>query len=620
METTPPLHPFNRRKFIAVLRLAGVLTGDKHDAVRLSLCPALTAAAVLFFCFVTIVRVLPSSKMSTVGGFATLERMRQLHADIEQHRAEIVKQQLVPVTHPRHEILRDHFIHRKARQIIDKSRSLLDMYDDDVYASLKAAAATPSSPGEVAAAAGEFEEQIVALRRYHQDHTVPPHTTQVDEVNVEDGLVDSTASSSSVVRFTASELFGKCMDLQNHYAAYVVFSHLASSREAARLVSGGSGLSATQLRVVANVASFRDFCSNPLTFGFQNVSSKHKLLALAEFREFACGLRDYVVDFSLRIRPLEESVVATLQRDARRHVNDAFGTIAGSSVTSVPLATTVGLAGWHDIKKLVAADTALAALADKEKALFAAVECALAEVVLERLLPSLSGAVKATLAYLDRKATKSLAELEKERIEEDVAFRTAFKKAVAAASHRDDAASATGAATFTPEMMQVAQEAGITVEQAKAAMEAARASATPAANASKFTNVKNFPLDATGNPIPVWLYHLHGLHQQYYCEICAFAFQGERAYVGHFSELRHIQCLERLGIDKPGPQFHLVDKREDAIALYRELTLKQQQTVRKRARGAAHEEIEDIDGVVMTREELEMLHHRHTPSSTSWRQ
>ena len=182
------------------------------------------------------------------------------------------------------------------------------------------------------------------------------------------------------------------------------------------------------------------------------------------------------------------------------------------------------------------------------------------------------------------------------------------------------AASATGAATFTPEMMQVAQEAGITVEQAKAAMEAARASATPAANASKFTNVKNFPLDATGNPIPVWLYHLHGLHQQYYCEICAFAFQGERAYVGHFSELRHIQCLERLGIDKPGPQFHLVDKREDAIALYRELTLKQQQTVRKRARGAAHEEIEDIDGVVMTREELEMLHHRHTPSSTSWRQ
>ncbi|CDJ65278.1 Sf3a3 protein, related, partial [Eimeria necatrix] len=61
-------------------------------------------------------------------------------------------------------------------------------------------------------------------------------------------------------------------------------------------------------------------------------------------------------------------------------------------------------------------------------------------------------------------------------------------------------------------------------------------------------NPLNLPLGFDGRPIPYWLYKLHGLGQEFKCEICGnFSYWGRRAFERHFAEWRHsfgMRCLK----------------------------------------------------------------------------
>ena len=48
-------------------------------------------------------------------------------------------------------------------------------------------------------------------------------------------------------------------------------------------------------------------------------------------------------------------------------------------------------------------------------------------------------------------------------------------------------------------------------------------------------NPKSLPMGWDGKPIPYWLYKLHGLGQEFKCEICGGAsYWGRRAFEKHF--------------------------------------------------------------------------------------
>ncbi|KAM7204717.1 hypothetical protein V8F20_003501 [Naviculisporaceae sp. PSN 640] len=65
----------------------------------------------------------------------------------------------------------------------------------------------------------------------------------------------------------------------------------------------------------------------------------------------------------------------------------------------------------------------------------------------------------------------------------------------------------------------------------------------------KIYNPLKLPLAWDGKPIPFWLYRLHGLGQEFPCEICGnFVYRGRRAFDKHFNETSHITNLKRLGI------------------------------------------------------------------------
>ena len=62
-------------------------------------------------------------------------------------------------------------------------------------------------------------------------------------------------------------------------------------------------------------------------------------------------------------------------------------------------------------------------------------------------------------------------------------------------------------------------------------------------------NPLNLPLGWDGKPIPYWLYKLHGLGQEFKCEICGNAtYFGRRAFDKHFQEWQHNYGMRCLGI------------------------------------------------------------------------
>lgn len=60
-------------------------------------------------------------------------------------------------------------------------------------------------------------------------------------------------------------------------------------------------------------------------------------------------------------------------------------------------------------------------------------------------------------------------------------------------------------------------------------------------------NPLKLPMGWDGKPIPYWLYKLHGLGQEFKCEICGnYSYWGRRAFERHFKEWRHqhgMRCL-----------------------------------------------------------------------------
>lgn len=110
-------------------------------------------------------------------------------------------------------------------------------------------------------------------------------------------------------------------------------------------------------------------------------------------------------------------------------------------------------------------------------------------------------------------------------------------------------------------------------------------------------NPLKLPMGPDGKPIPYWLYKLHGLNQEYKCDICGGdVFRGRREYERHFRESKHVQAMAALGITY-SKAFYEVTKVDEAIALWNNL--------QKRNTGNwnpdLQEEFEDEEGNVYNR-------------------
>mmetsp|Transcript_16887 Transcript_16887/g.30636 ORF Transcript_16887/g.30636 Transcript_16887/m.30636 type:complete len:624 (-) Transcript_16887:290-2161(-) len=116
-------------------------------------------------------------------------------------------------------------------------------------------------------------------------------------------------------------------------------------------------------------------------------------------------------------------------------------------------------------------------------------------------------------------------------------------------------------------------------------------------------NPLKLPIGWDGKPIPYWLYKLHGLNQEFKCEICGnYSYWGRRAFEKHFKEWRHQNGMRALGIPN-SKMFYEVTGIEEAQHLWAD--------IRERGKGGfrpeAEEELEDALGNVYNRKTFEDL-------------
>jgi len=109
---------------------------------------------------------------------------------------------------------------------------------------------------------------------------------------------------------------------------------------------------------------------------------------------------------------------------------------------------------------------------------------------------------------------------------------------------------------------------------------------------------ENYPVGWDGNPIPYWLYKLHGLALEFKCEICGnMSYWGPRAFEKHFQEWRHAHGMKCLRLENT-KEFHHVTKIKDALELNKRL---EELKVKDLWIEDEMEECEDYDGNIMNR-------------------
>ncbi|KAL2269669.1 hypothetical protein VTJ83DRAFT_1853 [Remersonia thermophila] len=112
----------------------------------------------------------------------------------------------------------------------------------------------------------------------------------------------------------------------------------------------------------------------------------------------------------------------------------------------------------------------------------------------------------------------------------------------------------------------------------------------------KIYNPLKLPLAWDGKPIPFWLYRLHGLGQEFPCEICGnFVYRGRRAFDKHFNETNHITNLKRLGITNTY-LFRDITSIEEAVRLWEKI---QREQSKNQIDDGAMVQMEDAEGNVM---------------------
>lgn len=112
----------------------------------------------------------------------------------------------------------------------------------------------------------------------------------------------------------------------------------------------------------------------------------------------------------------------------------------------------------------------------------------------------------------------------------------------------------------------------------------------------KIYNPLKLPLAWDGKPIPFWLYKLHGLGNEFDCEICGnYTYFGRRAFEKHFGEARHLYGLKCLGITNTA-LFREIKNIEEAVKLQQKLVMDEKQ---KKSGSENVVQMEDSEGNIM---------------------
>jgi len=510
-----------------------------------------------------------------------VEQTRLEHVDIEQ----AIKSVIYEIKHKsktqKHLVYQNHRINHHLQQIQQKSEHLLrtrygqklsDTSSDanqqpsyennsDQIQNMKSQLTDTTIPKTISS----FYSRLDEIREYHRKFNVKIESRNTAETNDEQSqrkikqLLQQEVEGK--VLFTDEELYGRYVDLNPHYNAYLdlIFEKQVAGSES---TTESLDLPSTQAPVSIDYVEY-----------LTGLASQFEKLSLdvknnPKYKSYLEGLLSYFIDFMNRTQPLMDvnKMMTEVEQEFQNKWNDGEMTECWAFLKKLimknngakPADEAANNGNQHQGKKKRRGGKRKSQHNVEKLHSIALLEYKISKFINEWLVD----VIQQTKVNVEKRSTRTWEEnqAEHQRVE-----------------------------------AQMDREDDEELKQQRAAAE----SDPMSKYASKKNNPLNLPIGPDGKPIPYWLYKWQGLGNEYICEICGnFSYWGHRDFEKHFQEWRHANGMKCLGIPNTR-HFHHVTKIKDAQELWNSM---QQQEQGQHWDNSEMEEVEDAEGNVYTKQ------------------
>ncbi|XP_075493797.1 splicing factor SF3a60 homolog [Primulina tabacum] len=489
-----------------------------------------------------------------------LEVTRASHEEVERLERIIVKDlQTEPPTN-KERLYQSHRVRNMIDQITSTTHKLIEIYEDNDNARKDEIAALggQSSTGANVNVFSAFYDRLKEIREYHRRHPAARYVDTTDEF-------EQLLKEEPVIEFTGEEASGRYLDLHELYNDYIN----------------------AKFGKQIDYSIYLDLFSQP-----ENISCKLKLTR--QYKEYMEKLLEYLIYFFERAEPLQD-----LERIFSKVVSDFEEQWSNGQVE-----------GWENEGQKNAAIPEQNQIIDLDY--YGTVE-ELMIVGPEKLKEALAvlglktgGTVRQRAERIFLTKHTPLEKLDRKHFAKGSLGPDTNGGAVALGPNED----AKEISLMEAKLKKLCDLLHETIERTKENIEKKHAltydeivqereedEVQPESESDdedqQIYNPLKLPMGWDGKPIPYWLYKLHGLGQEFKCEICGNqSYWGRRAYERHFKEWRHQHGMRCLGIPNT-KNFNEITFIEEAKQLWEKI--QEKQGVNK-WRPELEEEYEDKEG------------------------
>ncbi|OVA11319.1 zinc finger protein [Macleaya cordata] len=490
-----------------------------------------------------------------------LEVTRASHEEVERLERLIVKDLQHEPTSNRERLFQNHRVRNMIESITTTTGKLIEIYEDKDNARKDEIAALGGQTASGTNVFSAFYDRLKEIREYHRRHL----NARVVDASEE---YEELLKEEPRVEFSGEEGYGRYLDLHELYNEYVN-SKFGESIE---------------------YSAYLDVFSKP-----HKISRNLKLTR--QYREYLEHLLEYLVYFFQRTEPLQDldRIFSKVETEFEDLWED--GKIQGWESKGLENGHVSAQDSLIDLDYYTTVQELMEVGPEKLKEALAALGLKTGGTVQQRA-ERLFLTKHTPLEQLDRKHfAKGSRNIEQNGVAAAAAAASqkADSKKIALKEAKIKRLCELLNETILQTKENVEKKQALTYEEMEAEREEEEVQADTESDddEQQIYNPLKLPMGWDGKPIPYWLYKLHGLGQEFKCEICGnHSYWGRRAFERHFKEWRHQHGMRCLGIPNT-KNFNEITSIQEAKVLWERI--QERQGVNK-WRPDLEEEYEDKEG------------------------
>ncbi|XP_072968725.1 splicing factor SF3a60 homolog [Typha angustifolia] len=481
-----------------------------------------------------------------------LEVTRAAHEDVERLERLIARELQREAENNRDRLFQNHRVRHMIDLVISTTDKLVYIYEDKDNA----------RKDEIAALGGQganglfsaFYERLKEIRDYHRRH---PAARVVDATEDYEELLKEEPH----IEFSGEEAFGRYLDMHELYNEYIN----------------------SKFGALVEYTAYLDSFSQTSNIPFN-------LKLTRQYREYLEHILEYLISFLERTQPLQdlERIFSKLENEFDEQWAD--GKVPGWENNDLENGhasqeSVIDLDYYNTVEELMEVGP------EKLKEALVALGLKVGGTIQQRA-ERLFLTKHTPLDQIDR---KHFVKGSRTLVQNGAPVQSGSKKAIALMEAKMQRLCEVLKETIIQTKENVEKKQALTYEEMEAEREEEEIQADTESDdeEQQIYNPLKLPMGWDGKPIPYWLYKLHGLGQEFKCEICGnHSYWGRRAYERHFKEWRHQHGMRCLGIPNT-KNFNEITSIQEAKELWERI---QERQGLNKWRPDLEEEYEDREG------------------------